>query len=152
MIAASREKGKVLMELFRLPLWHSTKHVKLLIYHSQALCVSFPSKEIWILHDLSLGQAWCFARGNNRWRIHQLEIDAAGDVPTRQEQRNNRESKPTQYLTTFSHLPTSSRQGREILLIQQSIQANTEGYFQEFQGIQYMRALALIYNQRVPGI
>ena len=41
--------------------------------------------------------------------------------------------------------------GREILLIQQSIQTNIEGYLRELSGIQYMRALALIYNHRVPG-
>jgi len=78
-----------------------------------------------------------------------IEIDAAGEVPTRQEQRNNRESKPTQYLTRFDNLPMFSGQGREILLIQQSIQANTRGIL---LGIQYMRALSHIYSQRVPEI
>ena len=37
----------------------------------------------------------------------------SGEVPTQQEQRNKRESKPTQYLTRFDNLPMSSRQGRE---------------------------------------
>ena len=40
-----------------------------------------------------------------------------GEVPKRQEQINKRESQ-TQYLTRFDNLPTSSGQGREILLIQ----------------------------------
>ena len=45
-----------------------------------------------------------------------------GEALTRQEQKNKRESKPTQYLTKFDNLPTSSGQGRDVLLIQQSIQ------------------------------
>ena len=40
-----------------------------------------------------------------------IEIDAAGDVLTQQEQRNNRENKPTQYLTRFGNLPTSLGKG-----------------------------------------
>ena len=36
-------------------------------------------------------------------------------------------------------------------MIQQSIQTNTEGYLRELSGIQYMRALALIYSHRVSG-
>ena len=86
---------------------------------------------------------------------HQTETDAAGDIPTRQEQRNNREKQSTQYLTRFGNLPTSSGQGREILLIQQSIQTNTRGIlswdFRDFSGIQYMRALALIFSHRILG-
>ena len=56
---------------------------------------------------------------------------------TRQEQINNGESKSTQYLTRFSNLPTSLGQGREkeILLIQQSIQTNTEGYLRNLPSI-----------------
>ena len=49
-----------------------------------------------------------------------IEIDTAEKYSQDQEQRNKRESKPTQYLTRFGNLPTSSGQGRE-LLIQQSI-------------------------------
>ena len=41
---------------------------------------------------------------------------------------------------------------RDILLIQQSIQANIRGILQGISGVQYMRALALIYSQRVPDI
>ena len=59
--------------------------------------------------------------------LQQTGIDAARDVPTRQEQRNNRESKSAQYLTRFGNLPASSGRGEEILLIQQSIQTNTRG-------------------------
>ena len=42
-----------------------------------------------------------------------IEIDAAEKYQHDQEQRNKRESKPTQYLMRISNLPTSSRQGRE---------------------------------------
>ena len=41
-------------------------------------------------------------------------------------QRNNRESKPTQYLTRFDNLPTSSGQGRERDFIDSTI--NTSKY------------------------
>ena len=86
------------------------------------------------------------------WEIHQTETDASGDVPNTIRIGNNREKQSTQYLTRFGDVPTSSGQGREILLIQQSI--TTYSFFKEFlmdifSGIQYMRALAFIYSHRV---
>ena len=39
--------------------------------------------------------------------------ERGGEVPTRQEQRNKKESKLTQYLTRLSNLPTSMGQGGE---------------------------------------
>ena len=59
---------------------------------------------------------WC----NNQWEIPTNRERYTREVPKRQEQLNKRESQ-TQYLTRFDNLPTSSGQGREILLIQQSI-------------------------------
>ena len=46
------------------------------------------------------------------------------DAPEKYPKNNNNKQirKPTQYLTRFDNLPTSLGQGREILLIQHSIQ------------------------------
>ena len=91
--------------------------------------------------------------GQPLWRIHQPGGEWCSrrcNQQTRTE--NNRENQSTQYLTRFGNVPTSSGQGREILLIQQSIQTNTDGYLRELSGIPYMRALALIYSHRVLGV
>ena len=76
-----------------------------------------------------------------------IEIHAAEKYPHNKNRETIEKSKSTQYLTRFGNLSTSSRQRREILLIQQSIQENTRGIL---QGIQFMRALIYIYSQRVP--
>ena len=47
----------------------------------------------------------------------QAETDVAGDVTNTTRIENNREKQSTQYLTRFGNVPTSSEQGREILLI-----------------------------------
>ena len=97
---------------------------------------------------------FCCAQDNNlsEESTNQAETDAAGDVPNATRTENTIEkANPTKYLTRFGNLPTSSGQGGEIILIQQSIQTNTEGYLRELLGIQYMRALALIYSHRVLG-
>ena len=70
--------------------------------------------------------------------------------PTQQEQQPIEKSNQHINLTRFDNVPTSSGQGREILLIQQSIQTNIEGFLRDFLGMQYMSALTPIYNHRVP--
>ena len=89
---------------------------------------------------------------------NQAETDAAGDVPNTTRTENNREKQSTQYLTRFGNVLTSSGQGRERDFIDSTINYNlfllqgiSDGDFQwDFSGIQYMRALALIYNHRIP--
>ena len=76
-----------------------------------------------------------------------IEIDATEKYPYEKNRKNKRESKPTQYLMRFGNLPTSLGQGREILLIQQSIQVVP--YFKKFlreifSRVQFMRALTYI--------
>jgi len=85
--------------------------------------------------------------------------DAAGDVPHTTRTKNNREKQSTQYLTRFGNMPTSSGQGRESfidLTINYNLfllQRISKGDFQrDFLGIQYMRALTLIYSHRVSEI
>ena len=77
-----------------------------------------------------------------------------GEVSKDKNKLNKRESQ-TQYLTRFGNLPTSSGQGRERDLIDSTINYNLfllQGISNgNFSGIQYMRALALIYSHRVPG-
>ena len=101
--------------------------------------------------NLGCSDTTCCAPGNNRWGIYQLKIDAAGDVPARQEYRNNRESKSTQYLTRFGNFPTSSGQERDFIDVTintSKYQRNTLRIFRDT----IMRALAHIYSHRVPGI
>ena len=97
----------------------------------------------------------CCAQDNNpsEESTNQAETDATGDVPNMIRTENNKEKQSTQYLTRFGNVPTSSGQGREILLIQQSM--TNYSFFKEFSieifsGIQYIRTLALIYSHRVP--
>ena len=93
------------------------------------------------------------------WGIHRTETDAAGDVPNTTRIENNREKQSTQYLTRFDNVPTSSGQGRERsywfnnqLQLIPSSRNFRERFSEGFLGIQYMRALALIYSHRVPGV
>jgi len=72
----------------------------------------------------------------------------AGGVPTRQEQRNKRENKPTQYLIRFDNLPTSSGHKRErerefidstinyrlFLAFKEFSREFSEGFSREYQG------------------
>ena len=94
------------------------------------LCIVYNSLMLEITYDLviiSVARA-----GQQPMRNPPIEIDAAKKYPHAQEQRNKRENRPTQNLTRFGNLPTSSGQGGEILLIQQSIQGLPEGFSREY--------------------
>jgi len=82
--------------------------------------------------------------------MRQMQLEM---YPTRKEQRNNREK---QINTIFNEVRQFAYvlevREREILLIQQSTQTNTEGYLRDLPWIQYMRAITLIYSHRIPGI
>ena len=62
-----------------------------------------------------------------------IEIDAAEKYPHNQEQRNKRESKPTQYLTRFDNLPMSQDKG-ERDFIDSTINYNLFLASRNFQG------------------
>ena len=70
--------------------------------------------------------------------------------PTRPEQKTIEKSNQHSFNEVRQFAYVLGAREREILLIQQSIQTNTEGYLWELSGIQYMRALALIYSHIVP--
>ena len=59
----------------------------------------------------------CCAQDNNlsEESTNQAKTDAAGDVTNTTKIENNREKQPTQYLTRFSNVPTSSRQERDFI-------------------------------------
>ena len=79
---------------------------------------------LWIsrtgLDSLILSQAEvkekCVAREATTIKKFTNTDRCSGEVPTRQKQRNKRESKSTQYLTRFSNLPTFSGQGERVFI------------------------------------
>jgi len=109
-----------------------------------------------ILTEVALNKAECVVRRTTTslWGIHQ----PCGDwcSKRRNQHDKNREQWRKAINTVFNEIRQRvyvvGAREREILLIQQSIQTNTEGYLRELSGIQYMRALSLIYSQRVLGI
>jgi len=82
------------------------------------------------------------------WR----RLDAAGEVTnTTGTTKQQRKAINTIFNEARQRAYVLGTREREILLIQQSIQTNIEGNLREFLGIQYRRALALIYSHRVSG-
>ena len=109
--------------------------------------------------NLGCSDTNCCAQDNNLFKesTNQAATDAAGDVPNTTRIDNNREKQSIKYLTRFGNVPTSSGQERDF--IDSTINYNlfllqgiSRGRFSEgFSGIQYIRALALIYSHIVSG-